>query len=174
MDLHVHGGGASYASGIAEEALPAAAIIAAAGARRGCPLSSTTSANPPIAEGSTQSWTTDFRRLAALPNTVAKLSGLLTEAAPGNWHINDLRPFVDTVLDAFGPHRLIFGSDWPVSTSKPATPRPSASPAGSRTRSARTRRTPSSAAPPPGSTPCSTRSHFHPRPRTHRRRRQPA
>ncbi|MGW1007798.1 amidohydrolase family protein [Streptomyces sp. NPDC002520] len=70
---------------------------------------------PPIAAGVLEPWAGRIRRLAALPNTVAKLSGLLTEAAPGAG-VEDLRPYVDTALVAFGPHRLMFGSDWPVST----------------------------------------------------------
>ncbi|MGW0886183.1 amidohydrolase family protein [Streptomyces sp. NPDC002671] len=70
---------------------------------------------PPIAAGVLEQWADRIRRLAALPNTVAKLSGLLTEAAPGAG-VEDLRPYVDTALEAFGPHRLMVGSDWPVST----------------------------------------------------------
>ncbi|MEV7794473.1 amidohydrolase family protein [Streptomyces sp. NPDC087512] len=71
---------------------------------------------PPIATGELEPWGADLRRLAALPNTVAKLSGLVTEAAPGNWRTEDLRPCADIALDAFGPRRLMFGSDWPVCT----------------------------------------------------------
>ncbi|MEV6833220.1 amidohydrolase family protein [Streptomyces sp. NPDC051133] len=71
---------------------------------------------PPVASGSRAPWATDLRALAALPNTVAKLSGLVTEADPASWTPEDLRPYVDTALDAFGPDRLMFGSDWPVCT----------------------------------------------------------
>ncbi|MGI5447583.1 amidohydrolase family protein [Streptomyces sp. CA-243310] len=71
---------------------------------------------PPLATGALAPWSDDLRRLAALPNTVCKLSGLVTEAAPGTWRIEDLKPYADTVLAAFGPHRLLFGSDWPVCT----------------------------------------------------------
>ncbi|MFI8306253.1 amidohydrolase family protein [Streptomyces sp. NPDC085927] len=71
---------------------------------------------PPIATGALEPWAADLRRLAALPNTVCKLSGLVTEAAPGTWRIEDLRPYAETALDAFGPQRLMFGSDWPVCT----------------------------------------------------------
>ncbi|MEV6164901.1 amidohydrolase family protein [Streptomyces sp. NPDC052052] len=71
---------------------------------------------PPIAGGELSSWAADLRRLAALPNTVGKLSGLVTEAAPGAWRTEDLRPAADIALDAFGPQRLLFGSDWPVCT----------------------------------------------------------
>lgn len=69
---------------------------------------------PRIAAGATQPWADDLRALAALPNTVCKLSGLVTEADPHDWTVRDLRPYADTVLDAFGPGRLMFGSDWPV------------------------------------------------------------
>ncbi|MGW5868446.1 amidohydrolase family protein [Streptomyces sp. NPDC055239] len=71
---------------------------------------------PPIASGALEPWATAVRSLAELPNTVCKLSGLVTEADPKTWTVDDLRPYADTVLDAFGPDRLMFGSDWPVCT----------------------------------------------------------
>ncbi|MCX4766827.1 amidohydrolase family protein [Streptomyces sp. NBC_01275] len=71
---------------------------------------------PPIASGALEPWASDLRALAALPHTVAKLSGLVTEADPASWTVDDLRPYVDTALEAFGPARLMFGSDWPVCT----------------------------------------------------------
>ncbi|MDH6605770.1 L-fuconolactonase [Streptomyces sp. SAI-208] len=71
---------------------------------------------PPIASGSLEPWASAVRGLAALPNTVCKLSGMVTEADPAAWTVDDLRPYADTVLDAFGPDRLLFGSDWPVCT----------------------------------------------------------
>jgi L-fuconolactonase len=71
---------------------------------------------PPIASGEREPWTSALRALAALPNTVAKLSGLVTQAGPAAWAIADLRPYADTALDAFGPDRLMYGSDWPVCT----------------------------------------------------------
>ncbi|MFF5253110.1 amidohydrolase family protein [Streptomyces leeuwenhoekii] len=71
---------------------------------------------PPVASGATEPWAGAVRALAALPNTVCKLSGLVTEADPASWTAGDLRPYADVVLDAFGPHRLMFGSDWPVCT----------------------------------------------------------
>lgn len=69
---------------------------------------------PQIATGQQHPWADDLRALAALPNTVCKLSGLVTEADPHDWTVKDLRPYAGTVLDAFGPGRLMFGSDWPV------------------------------------------------------------
>ncbi|WP_053848350.1 amidohydrolase [Streptomyces sp. NRRL B-24085] len=71
---------------------------------------------PPIASGALSPWAADVRALAALPNTVCKLSGMVTEADLATWTPDDLRPYADTVLEAFGPDRLMFGSDWPVCT----------------------------------------------------------
>src|SRR5580658_9574490 len=73
-------------------------------------------AKPPIAAGRIEPWAADLRRLAALPNTVAKLSGLVTEADWGHWTPADLRPCAEVALEAFGPAGLMFGSDWPVCT----------------------------------------------------------
>ena len=44
----------------------------------------------------------------------AKLSGMVTEADWASWTVADLRPYAATALEAFGPARLMFGSDWPV------------------------------------------------------------
>ena len=71
---------------------------------------------PPIASARTDPWAADLRRLAALPNTAAKLSGLVTEADWHRWRVADLRPYAEVAFDAFGPARLMFGSDWPVCT----------------------------------------------------------
>ncbi|MFJ5997398.1 amidohydrolase family protein [Streptomyces sp. NPDC092370] len=71
---------------------------------------------PPIASGALEPWASGLRALAALPNTVAKLSGLVTEADLAAWTVEDLRPYADVALEAFGPERLMHGSDWPVST----------------------------------------------------------
>lgn len=73
-------------------------------------------AKPPIAAGQLEPWATHLRELARRENVVCKLSGMVTEADVANWSIDDLRPFVNVVLDAFGPGRLMFGSDWPVCT----------------------------------------------------------
>lgn len=71
---------------------------------------------PPIASAALEPWASGVRALAALPNTVCKLSGMVTEADPASWSVDDLRPYADVVLEAFGPRRLMFGSDWPVCT----------------------------------------------------------
>ncbi|MEU7891176.1 amidohydrolase family protein [Microbispora bryophytorum] len=70
-------------------------------------------AKPPIASGELDPWAGLIGELAAEPNVTAKLSGLITEAGD-DWDAAALRPYVDVALDAFGPRRLMFGSDWPV------------------------------------------------------------
>lgn len=71
---------------------------------------------PPVGSGESEPWATRLRDLALRPNVYAKLSGLVTEADWRGWTIADLRPFAETALDAFGPARLMVGSDWPVCT----------------------------------------------------------
>lgn len=58
-------------------------------------------------------WAPAMEALAACPNVVCKISGMLTEAAPGATAA-DLNPYMDHLLAAFGPQRLMWGSDWPV------------------------------------------------------------
>ncbi len=69
---------------------------------------------PDIRTGLLDPWREDVATLARLPNVVCKFSGLVTEADHANWQPHDLRPYVDHLLHAFGPARLMFGSDWPV------------------------------------------------------------
>ena len=61
-------------------------------------------------------WRRHFDLLAALPNVCCKLSGLVTEADWGSWTRPQLGPYIDAALEAFGPSRLMIGSDWPVCT----------------------------------------------------------
>lgn len=68
---------------------------------------------PQIADGALEPWATAIRQFAALPNTFCKLSGLVTEAAPGT-PCQAVVPFADVILGAFGAERVMFGSDWPV------------------------------------------------------------
>jgi len=70
-------------------------------------------AKPAIAAGAFQPWADDIARVARETPVFCKLSGLVTEAAPG-WKPDDLRPYVDHLLACFGPSRLMWGSDWPV------------------------------------------------------------
>jgi L-fuconolactonase len=69
---------------------------------------------PPIASGALEPWATLLRELAGEPNVFCKLSGMVTEANQSSWTVSDLRPYARIALDAFGPDRLMFGSDWPV------------------------------------------------------------
>jgi L-fuconolactonase len=71
-------------------------------------------AKPSIATGEQEPWAGLVRRLAAAPNVACKLSGLVTEANWRHWNAADIQPYADVVLDAFGPERVMFGSDWPV------------------------------------------------------------
>ena len=73
-------------------------------------------AKPPIAEGALEPWATHIRRLAQAPNLYCKLSGMVTEARWQAWREDDFRPYLDIVFEAFGPARLMIGSDWPVCT----------------------------------------------------------
>jgi L-fuconolactonase len=69
---------------------------------------------PAIGAGEWEPWASWLAELAGLPNVSCKLSGLLTEAAPGGRHADTLRPYAAHVLGCFGPDRVLFGSDWPV------------------------------------------------------------
>jgi L-fuconolactonase len=71
-------------------------------------------AKPPIASGRLEPWAASLRELAGFDNVACKLSGLVTEADWEKWTVHDLKPYADVALDAFGPDRLMFGSDWPV------------------------------------------------------------
>jgi L-fuconolactonase len=73
-------------------------------------------AKPAIASGGWEPWASGLARLAARGNVSAKLSGLVTEASWSTWSTSDLRPYAEHALAAFGPDRLVFGSDWPVCT----------------------------------------------------------
>lgn len=70
---------------------------------------------PMIRESVLDGWAEDMAAIARDTNAFCKLSGLVTEAAP-DWAVRDLYPYVDHLLNTFGPSRLIWGSDWPVCT----------------------------------------------------------
>jgi L-fuconolactonase len=72
-------------------------------------------AKPGIAKGLMQPWADQMRELARRENVVCKLSGVATEAA-ADWTPATLRPYMEVALEAFGPSRIMFGGDWPVST----------------------------------------------------------
>ena len=61
-------------------------------------------------------WAADVKRLAEFPNVFCKISGLVTEGNWNSWRAQDFEPYLDVVLNAFGPQRLMIGSDWPVCT----------------------------------------------------------
>ncbi len=61
-------------------------------------------------------WARGMRELAERPRVYCKLSGLLTELDRPDWRADHVTPYLDTVLEAFGPSRVMIGSDWPVCT----------------------------------------------------------
>ena len=71
-------------------------------------------AKPRIGERVISPWRENLIELARRPNVYCKLSGMVTEADHQSWTPEQLRPYVEVALDAFGPRRLMFGSDWPV------------------------------------------------------------
>ena len=71
---------------------------------------------PAIKDGLMDPWRRDITALAALPNVHCKISGMVTEADHANWTRDDLRPYFDHVIGAFGFDRVIYGGDWPVAT----------------------------------------------------------
>lgn len=71
-------------------------------------------AKPRIRSKEINQWAADLQELAQHPNTYSKLSGLVTEAHWNHWKRDDFLPYIDAVVEAFGPQRLMFGSDWPV------------------------------------------------------------
>ena len=70
---------------------------------------------PMIAERNLDPWRHDIAAVAAFPNVSVKISGMVTEAR-ADWSVEDFRPYVDHVVEVFGEDRMMFGSDWPVST----------------------------------------------------------
>lgn len=61
-------------------------------------------------------WRTQIRAIAALPNVACKVSGIVAYADPAGWTVDELRPYVEQVIDCFGWNRVVWGSDWPVCT----------------------------------------------------------
>ena len=71
-------------------------------------------AKPEINAGNREPWASHMRIIAQNSNVHCKLSGLVTEADWHHWKPEDMIPYLDVVFEAFGPERLLFGSDWPV------------------------------------------------------------
>ncbi len=73
-------------------------------------------AKPRIAAGELEPWSRRIGELARREHVSCKLSGMVTEAEWNSWSAESLRPYFEMVLEAFGPERLMAGSDWPVLT----------------------------------------------------------
>jgi L-fuconolactonase len=73
-------------------------------------------AKPEIRNGTIDQWARDLEEVAAHPNVMAKISGLVTEARWNDWSAADISPYLDVVVELFGCGRLMVGSDWPVCT----------------------------------------------------------
>ncbi len=71
-------------------------------------------AKPYIKDGFYHGWATLIQKIAEHENVYCKLSGMVTEANYVNWAPNQFDVYINLVLEAFGPNRLMFGSDWPV------------------------------------------------------------
>lgn len=71
-------------------------------------------AKPLIGKNELLPWKDNIRELARRPNVCCKLSGMVTEADFQHWTPEQLQPYFEVVMEAFGPKRLMFGSDWPV------------------------------------------------------------
>ena len=71
-------------------------------------------AKPLIKDNLIYPWKKNIAELAKRPNVYCKVSGMVTEADLKAWTSQQLKPYFDVVLEAFGPQRLMFGSDWPV------------------------------------------------------------
>ena len=57
-----------------------------------------------------------MKRLGAFPKVFCKLSGMVTEVSWNAWLAEDFHPYLNEVYEAFGPERVMIGSDWPVCT----------------------------------------------------------
>lgn len=108
----ISGAGLAFDLVIRADQLPGAVVAAKALPRARFILDHL--AKPPIRAGITAPWREHLSALAACPNVMAKLSGLVTEADWTQWTVDDLGPYVQAALDVFGPRRLLWGSDWPV------------------------------------------------------------
>src|SRR5256885_5896326 len=71
-------------------------------------------AKPEIKNGKIEPWAAHIKTIAQNKNVYCKLSGLVTEADWNRWTADDCKPYLEIALEAFGPGRLMFGSDWPV------------------------------------------------------------
>ncbi len=68
-------------------------------------------------------WRRELKKLSEFPNIVCKISGLATEADHENWTRDDMKPYIEHVIECFSFERVMYGSDWPVSTAATEYPR---------------------------------------------------
>lgn len=71
-------------------------------------------AKPLIGRNELSPWKENIQKLARRENVNCKISGMVTEADYQKWTPSQLLPYIEVILEAFGPDRLLFGSDWPV------------------------------------------------------------
>lgn len=71
-------------------------------------------AKPDIKNKKIKDWKKDIQNIAEAENVYCKISGMVTEADLKNGKKEDLHPYIDTVVEAFGTNRIMYGSDWPV------------------------------------------------------------
>lgn len=71
-------------------------------------------AKPNIKSGEIDQWSKYMKAIAKHENVYCKLSGMVTEADFNNWTYDQIVPYIDVVLESFGPSRVVYGSDWPV------------------------------------------------------------
>lgn len=109
---HLHQFGLTYDILIRADQLPSA--IALARAFPDQPFVLDHLAKPHIRDGTLSPWREHIRDIAKSPNVLCKISGLVTEARHDRWKVDDFKPYLDIVFEAFTPDRLMFGSDWPV------------------------------------------------------------
>lgn len=77
---------------------------------------------PDVAAGAIEPWRVSIKALARLPNVACKISGVLAYCAPGDATLDAVRPYIECVMDSFGPDRLVWGSDWPVVNTRSGLP----------------------------------------------------
>ena len=71
-------------------------------------------AKPYIKNRKIKDWKKDIQNIAKAENVYCKISGMVTEADLKNWKKDEFNPYIDTVVEAFGTNRIMYGSDWPV------------------------------------------------------------
>jgi L-fucono-1,5-lactonase len=71
-------------------------------------------AKPGIKNKEINEWKNEIKKIARFGNVYCKISGMVTEGDWKSWRQEDFIPYLDVVIEAFGPHRIMYGSDWPV------------------------------------------------------------